>query len=63
MVREQADKETQLVIPAGLQAELIHLAHDRHQGPDQTIGLLRQTCWFPDMGDRVKEFMDTCHPC
>ena len=63
VVREQEDKEAQLIIPGGLQAEVIHLAHEGHQGPDQNLGLLRQTCWFPDMGGRVKEFMETLWTC
>ena len=49
-MREQEDKEAQLIIPRGLQAEVIHLKYEGHQGTDQTLGLMRQTCCFPDMG-------------
>ena len=48
-VREQ-DKGAQLIIPGGLEVKVIHLVHEGHQGPDRTLGLLHQTCWFPDMG-------------
>ena len=63
VVREQEDKEPQLLVPGALQADVIHLAHEGHQGADKTLGLLRQTCWFPDMGRRVKNFVETCRPC
>ena len=48
------DKEPQLLIPRGLQTEVIHLAHKRYQRPDRTVGLLCQTCLFYDIGIRMK---------
>ena len=32
IMREQTDKEPQLLIPKGLQAEVFHLTHKGHQG-------------------------------
>ena len=40
-MREQEDKEAQLIIPRGLQAEVIHLKYEGHQGTDQTLGLMQ----------------------
>ena len=48
------DKEPQLLIPRGLQTEVIHLAHKRYQRPDRTVGLLCHTCLFYDIGNRIK---------
>ena len=32
-------------------------------GHDKTLGLLRETCWFPGMANTVKKFVETCRPC
>ena len=54
---------SQLVIPKNLQAEVIQIAHEGHLGQDKTLGMLRQTVWFPNMSGLVKEFVRTCKPC
>ena len=53
----------QIVIPRELQAMAVHLAHEGHLGQDKTLGLLRETCWFPGMGDMVHKLVSTCRPC
>ena len=53
----------QMVIPRKLQATVVHLAHKGHLGQDKTLGLLRETCWFPRMGDLVHKLVSTCRPC
>ena len=53
----------QLVIPKELWTHVIQVAHEGHMGQDKTLGLLRQTAWFPGMGPMVKEFVETCRPC
>ncbi len=53
----------QIVIPRELQATTVHLAHEGHLGQDKTLGLLRETCWFPGMGDQVHKLVSTCRPC
>ena len=53
----------QMVIPRKLQAAVVHLAHKGHLGQDKTLGLLRETCWFPGMGDLVHKLVSTCRPC
>ena len=49
----------QLIVPQALQAEVIQLAHEGHQGQDKTLQLLRQSVWFPNMGAEVREFVET----
>ena len=53
----------QLIIPGGLQQEVIQLAHEGHQGQDKTLQWLRQSVWFPNMGAAVREFVESCLPC
>ena len=53
----------QVIIPKSLQADIIELAHEGHQGIDKTLRLLRQTSWFPKMGDLVKNFVESCIAC
>ena len=53
----------QVVIPKELQPMVVHLAHEGHLGQDKMLGLLRETCWFPGMGDLVHKFLRTCRPC
>ena len=53
----------QIVIPRELQATVVHPAHEGHLGQDKTLGLLRETCWFPGMGDQVHKLVSTCRPC
>jgi hypothetical protein len=53
----------QIIIPRELQATVVHLAHEGHLGQDKTLGLLRETCWFPGIGDLVHKFVSTCRPC
>ena len=54
---------SQAVIPTSLQAEIIELVHAGHLGADKTLNLLRQSCWFPNMGQLVREYVRTCLPC
>ena len=52
-----------LVLPKELQAAAIQLAHEGHLGQEKTLGLLRETTWFPGMSQMVKEYVSTCIPC
>ena len=52
-----------LVLPKELQAAAIQLAHEGHLGQEKTLGLLRETTWFPGMSQRVKEYVSSCIPC
>jgi hypothetical protein len=54
----------QLVIPDELQALAVELAHEGHAlGYMKTLGLLRETCWFPGMGEMVRQYVETCKAC
>ena len=53
---------SQAVIPTPLQAEVIGLGHEGHMGAGKTLNLLRQSCWFPNMGQLVREYVRTCLP-
>jgi hypothetical protein len=53
----------QLIIPGQLQAQVVELAHEGHMGQEKTLQLLRQYAWFPNMGNMVKDWVETCVPC
>ena len=53
----------QIILPENLQAEAIGLAHEGHMGADKTLNLLRQTCWFPNMSEQVRNYVQSCIPC
>ena len=56
--------QQQLIIPKELQAAVVQLAHEGHLlGEDKTLGLLRETCWFPGMSKMVKEYVESCVTC
>ena len=57
-------EQQQLLIPEELRPAAVQLAHEGHLlGEDKTLGLLRETCWFPGMGHMVKEYVQSCLPC
>ena len=56
-------QRSQAVIPTSLQAEIIRLAHEGHMGADKILNLLRQSCWFPNMGQLVKDYIRICLSC
>ena len=47
----------QVVSPASLQADVIGIAHEGHLGVDKILSLLRETCWFPGMSEKVRTFV------
>lgn len=53
----------QVIIPKSMEADIIGIAHEGHAGTDKTLNLLRQTCWFPAMAQKVKLFVQSCLPC
>ena len=53
----------QLVIPEELQAIVVQLAHEGHPGFERTLGLLRESTWFPGMSSMVRTYVETCRPC
>ena len=55
--------EEQLIIPLPLQGEAVLLTHEGHQGQDKTLQWMRQSVWFPNMGAKVREFVESCLLC
>ena len=52
-----------LVVPKELRPIVVMLAHEGHLGQDKTLGLLRETTWFPGMGQMVTQLVESCLPC
>ena len=49
----------QLVIPKELQHDVIQFAHEGNTlGYEKTLALLRESCWFPRMGEKVENTHD-----
>lgn len=52
-----------IVIPRKLQAEVLRLAHEGHQGIVKTKRYLREFVWFPFMDKKAEEFVTDCFGC
>ena len=52
-----------LVIPEELQASVVQLAHEGHPGFERTLGLMRESTWFPGMSSMARSYVETCVPC
>ena len=52
-----------IIIPEKLQGEIIGLAHEAHFGIDKTVALIRETCWFPKMSEKVNSYVQSCKGC
>ena len=55
--------DKKIVIPKQLQAKVIRLAHEGHQGIVKTKQLLREKVGFPGIDKQVEEHCKTCIPC
>ena len=54
----------QLVIPEKLQPIVVQLTHEGHLiGFELTLGLLRESTWFPRMFSMVRKYVETCVAC
>ena len=58
--KDREDGQDRLVIPKALQAQAIAIAHEGHQQTDGTLRMLRQTQWFRNMRQAVKEYVESC---
>lgn len=52
-----------VVIPEELQTEIIQIAHESHPGRVKTIGLVKETMWFPGLDSKVNQILDQCITC
>ena len=52
-----------LCVPQVLQAQIIKLAHQGHQGMVRTKQLIRSYVWFPGIDDDVEKTINNCQEC
>ncbi|CDW61234.1 zf-H2C2 and rve domain containing protein [Trichuris trichiura] len=52
-----------IVLPETLQARLVSLAHENHQGIVRTKMRLRELYWWPGMDSQVEAFIKHCSAC
>ena len=63
IVQQMVLRGTRIVIPKGLQPEVISLAHEGHQGATKMKQYLRARVWFPRMDVLVENYVASCHAC
>ena len=56
-------KGKRIIVPKELQAKVIKLGHEGHQGLIKTKKLLRSKVWFPGMGKLTEKEVKACLPC
>ena len=56
-------KGKRIIVPKELQAKVIKLGHEGHQGLIKTKKLLRSKVWFPGMGKLTENEVKACLPC
>ncbi|XP_064488499.1 uncharacterized protein K02A2.6-like [Ornithodoros turicata] len=54
---------TRLVIPEKAQMQVIHLAHQGHQGLVKTKQLIREKVWFPGIDQKTEAVIKRCTAC
>ena len=54
---------TRIVIPQSLRKQVLHLAHEGHQGLVKMKGRLRTKVWWPKMDTDAKRICKSCHGC
>ena len=56
-------RDSRIVIPSSLQARVVQLAHEGHQGECKTKALIGSKVWFPGIDAAVTEAVKRCIPC
>ena len=54
---------TRIVIPQNLRKQVLHLAHEGHQGIVKMKGRLRTKVWWPKMDTDTERICKSCHGC
>ena len=54
---------SRIILPSSHQARAVTLAHEGHQGHARTTACLRESVWFPGIGQCVKEQVGKCIAC
>lgn len=52
-----------IVIPVTLQARILEIAHESHQGITRTKALLRSKVWFESLHKKVEALVRKCATC
>ena len=56
-------KLDKLIIPQALQARVIKLGHEGHQGIIKTKKLIRSKVWFPGIDAQTEQVIANCNEC
>lgn len=56
-------KAEKLVVPAQLRDNIIHIAHEVHQGISRTTSVIREHYWWPLMNQEIKVKVENCAVC
>ncbi|XP_028408174.1 uncharacterized protein K02A2.6-like [Dendronephthya gigantea] len=56
-------RNSQIIIPKSLQARVLAIAHEGHQGIVKTKMLLRSKVWWPGIDNQVERLVKQCLPC
>ena len=54
---------SRLVIPADLQAEVLHRLHSSHQGIARSRGRAKESVWWPGLSKQMEEVVRKCPEC
>ena len=54
-----------LLVPSTLHSEVLKTIHNdfRHQGPERTVQVLQQRCWWLGIHADVKQWISECKRC
>ena len=63
VVEEIVLRGQRAVIPEGLRADVMAVAHEGHPGVVSMLMQLRETVWWPGLMVDVKEYVATCQGC
>lgn len=65
--RKSGGEKLLALIPNSLVKDIIRLYHDTplggHQGSERTYQNLREKCFFPNMSDKISEYVKRCERC
>ena len=56
-------RRNKIVIPENIQAKLIKIAHEGHQGISKTLQLIKDKVWFPEITEKVRKEVENCLQC
>ena len=65
LVKENIEKHLRLVVPHGLRIKCFYLCHNLsgHRGMKETVNIMRQRFYFPNMNSFVAMYVNNCSTC